>query len=54
VRQVPRCPDPDDMNGPDGDYDCDDADVHEPVTLALLALGLRGIGLGRIRKRPRT
>jgi hypothetical protein len=51
------CPDPDDIGPPDGDHDCDDrvrSDAPEPGTLALLALGLGGIGLGRIRRRGRT
>jgi hypothetical protein len=51
------CPNPDDIGPPDGDNDCDDrvrSDAPEPGTLALLALGLGGIGLARIRRRGRT
>jgi hypothetical protein len=54
-REAVTCPD--DMNGPDGDHDCDDPGgrgVTEPGTLALLALGLGGIGLGRSRSRKRS
>jgi len=50
------CPNPDDINGHDGDGDCDDspAGVPEPGTFALLTLGLGSIGLQLIRRRPRN
>jgi len=48
----------DDTGHNDGDHDCDDPGapngVPEPGTLALLMLGLGGVGFGRIRRRSST